>query len=185
MSLIDLVPAPWRAAGAVLLAAALVGGAAWYRQHLVEEGRSFERQQHELADAKRARAADAALAAANAEIALNQTALDIALDGLNKLAEELHAQEKSTVALQSDLAAGRKRLSVAATCPGSHPAQADQGGAAAGLDSQPAVAAELDPQAASRVVELTGTGDSAIVRLNACITAYDAVERATSAGDVH
>jgi hypothetical protein len=178
MSLTDLVPLHWKVAGAVVLGVALLAGAAWYRQHLVEEGRAHERQLHELADERAARAAAAALASANEKVAAKQAVLDAALNSIAEREGELHAQENRTAALRSDLVTGRKRLPVAAACPGSHPAAADQGGAAAGLDPQPAAAAELDPQAAGRVVELTGTGDNAIVRLNACIAAYDAVEKA-------
>jgi hypothetical protein len=46
------------------------------------------------------------------------------------------------------------------------------------MDSGAAVTAELDPAVAAGLARLTGEGDAAIVRLNACIAAYDAVIRA-------
>ena len=46
------------------------------------------------------------------------------------------------------------------------------------MDTGTAVAAELDPAVAAGLARLTGEGDAAIVRLNACIAAYDAVIRA-------
>jgi hypothetical protein len=99
-----------------------------------------------------------------------------------KLQSELTHEQANSAALQSDLAAGRRRLSVAisGTC---HPAQTEQaaGATVAGVDSGAAATADLDPEAAASVAGLTSEGDAAIIRLNACVAAYDAVKAAADA----
>jgi hypothetical protein len=178
--LAGLIPPEARWIAAAGAAAAVIGGLLAYQHHLVEQGRAQADARHALADAARERAAYKAVALANSQVAERQAALDAALAALADRERDLHEQQRHNAAVQSDLAAGRVRLPVAAICPGSHPAVQGEGGAAAGLDPQPAAAAELDPQAAGRLVELTGTGDDAIVRLNACIVAYDAAAKAVN-----
>jgi hypothetical protein len=178
MKLSDLVPPAWRALAGGLVAMAVMGALLGYRLQLIDMGRKEEAARHAQADAERARVASAALTAANAKVADRQAALDAALLQLADRGKELYDQQTRVAALQSALAAGRVRLPVAATCPGGRPAGTGQDPAAAGLDPQPAPAAELDPAAAGRLVQLTGTGDDAIIRLNACIAAYDAAAKA-------
>jgi hypothetical protein len=178
--LAGLIPQQFKLLAAAGAAAALVGALAWYQHHLVEEGRIEANAKHALADAARERAEYEAVKLANSQVASRQAALDAALAALADRERDLHEQQRHNAALQSDLAAGRVRLPVAVTLAGGHPAGQGEGGAAAGLDPQPEAGAELDPQAAGRVVELTGTGDAAIVRLNACIVAYDAAAKAVN-----
>lgn len=180
MNLTDLVPLPYRLAAGALLVAMAIGAALAYRAHLVDEGRDAADAHHAQLDAVREKAASGALAAANLTIAAKQAALDAATAALADRERDLHEQQTRATALQSDLAAGRVRLPVAARCAGGGAAGKGQIVSAAGLDPQPAIAAELDPQAAVRLSQLTGTGDDAIVRLNACIVAYDAAVKAVN-----
>jgi prophage endopeptidase len=68
--------------------------------------------------------------------------------------------------LRADIESGRQRLSVAARCPsgGQMPGAADDTGRA---DAQ--ARADIDPEAAARIVAITDDGDAAIRQLNALI----------------
>lgn len=74
--------------------------------------------------------------------------------------QELAHAQRTNADLRADVAAGRRRLSVAARCP----VQSTTG--ATGLDNAQA-RAELDPAAAERVIRITNDGDDAIRALSA------------------
>lgn len=172
---------PYWAAVAILCVAS-AGAALWYRGHLIDTGIAMESAHRDQIDVERDRQARAELDNANARVRNAQANLDGAMNSLAKLQTELTHEQANSTALQSDLAAGRRRMSVAISgaC---RPAQAEQvaGSAAANLDPGAAATAELDPAAAAGLARLTGEGDAAIVRLNACIAAYDAVAKAVEA----
>lgn len=158
----------------VLGAAGLLG----YRDHLINLGVSREAARRDVLEAERTRQAQAALRLANAQVKAAQERLDAAIADLGKLRTELsHVQTQGT-ALQSDLAAGRRRLPVLVRAHAADPAGPVDAAGAAGVDTGAAATAELDPAVAAGLARLTGEGDAAIVRLNACIAAYDAVIRA-------
>ncbi|WP_198116943.1 lysis system i-spanin subunit Rz [Massilia rhizosphaerae] len=171
-----------RWAAIAVLCAISAGAALAYRAHLIDTGIAIESARRDKIDTERDRQAKAELAEANARVRNAQAELDGAIATVAKLQTELTHEQANSAALQSDLAAGRRRLSVAIT--GScRPAQAEQaaGAAAAGVDPGTAATADLDPAAAASLAGLTAEGDSAIVRLNACIAAYDAVKTASDA----
>lgn len=162
------------------LCAAAAGGALWYRAHLVHLGVAQESTRRDAIDRQRDAQAKAELAVLNARIAAQQAELDQAIAHVNQLKSDLDHEQANSTALQADLAAGRRRMSVAitGTC---HPAQAEQGASPATADVDPGAkaTADLDPEAAAGLTRLVGEGDSAIIRLNACIQAYDAVKAAS------
>ena len=160
----------------------LSGGAAlWYRGHLIAAGITLESARRDKIDVERDRQARAALADANARVRNAQANLDGAMNGLAKLQTELTHEQANSAALQSDLTAGRRRLSVAiaGTC---RPAQTEQvaGAAAAGVDpgSEPATAT-LDGRVASDLEWARSTRNEALTALQACAAAYDAVKDAS------
>jgi hypothetical protein len=171
----------WVAITALCILAA--AGALAYRAHLINLGISIEAVRRDAIDAETARQARAALAEINGRIATAQAQLAVALERVSKLKSDLDNEKATSTALQSDLAAGRRRLSVAitGTC---RPAQAEhaEGAAAAGLDpgGEPATA-DLDPRAASDLEWARSTRNEAIVAAQACIAAYDAVSAAAGA----
>ena len=169
------IPA-WIAAVALCLLGA--AGLLAYRDHLVGVGIRQEAARRDLIEAERTRRAQDALRLANARVQAAQERLDAAMADLGKLQQELsHVQTQGT-ALQSDLAAGRRRLPVLVHARAADPAGPVDATRPPGVDTGAAAAAELDPAVAAGLARLTGEGDGAIVRLNACIAAYDAVIRA-------
>lgn len=169
----------WRAWAVALVACVLgTAGLVAYRDHLVSLGARREAMRRDVLDVERARLAQDALHEANARVKAAQDRLDTAMADLDKLHTELtHVQTQGT-ALQSDLAGGRRRLPVLVRARSPDPARPVDAAGAAGLDTGTAAAAELDPAVAAGLAGLAGEGDAAIVRLNACIAAYDAVIRA-------
>jgi hypothetical protein len=158
----------------VLGAAGLLG----YRDHLIHLGVSREAARRDVLEAERTRQAQAALRLANAQVKAAQERLDAAIADLGKLQTELSHVHTQGAALQSDLAAGRRRLPVLVRARAADPAGPVDAAGAAGVDTRAAATAELDPAVAAGLARLTGEGDAAIIRLNACIAAYDAVIRA-------
>lgn len=171
----------WAAAGGlcVVLAAGLLG----YRAHLIELGVKQEAARRDVIQAERDHESQEALRQANARVALAQTRLDATLADLDKLQTELSHVKTDALALQSDLAAGRRRLPVMVQPTTADTTRTVDGTCAARLDPGAAVAAELEPAVAAGLAGLAAEGDAAIVRLNACIAAYDAVKRAADETD--
>jgi len=169
----------------VLLAAALVAGAAQYRAHVFGLGVAQESARRDGIDADRDRQARAALADANARVLNAQANLDGAMASLSKLQSELSHEKANSAALQSDLAAGRRRLSVAIVGAGACRAAAaepGEGAVAAGLDQGSGRATvDLDGRAAADLEWMRQTRDEAITGLRACVAAYDAVRAAVDA----
>jgi hypothetical protein len=159
----------------------LAGATLWYRSHLIDTGIAIESVRRDKIDVERDRQARAALADANARVRNAQANLDAAMSSLAKLQTELTHEQANSAALQSDLAAGRRRLSVAitGTC---RPAQTEQvaGAAAAGVGqgSEPATAT-LDGRVASDLEWARSTRNEALIALQACAAAYDAVKDAS------
>lgn len=169
----------WVAIGVLCLAAA--GAALAYRAYLVDQGVALEAARRDGIDADRDRQAKEALSKANARTAAVQAKLDVALDKINSQEKEISDAQTRSAALQSDLAAGRRRLSVAITgacrvAPDGH----GQSAPAAELDSASGTAtASLDGRAAADLEWMRQTRDDAIVGLQACAAAYDAVKAAS------
>lgn len=169
------VPAWVATVGLFVLGAA---GSLAYRDHLIGLGVRQEAARRDVLEAERTRQAQEALRLANARVQAAQGRLDAAMADLGKLQQELSHVQNQGAALQSDFAAGRRRLPVLVHARTADPAGPVDAARPPGLDTGTAVAAELDPAVAAGLARLAGEGDAAIVRLNACIAAYDAVIRA-------
>jgi hypothetical protein len=169
----------WVAIGALCVAAA--GAALTYRAHLINQGVAIEAARRDQVDEDRDKQAKAALSQANARTAAIQVKLDVALAKITVQGKEISDAQNRSAALQSDLAAGRRRLSVAiASACRAASAEPGEGAAAAGLDSGGGPAtATLDGRAAADLEWLRQTRNDAIAGLQACITAYGEVKAAS------
>jgi hypothetical protein len=171
----------WVAIAALCIVSA--GAALAYRAHLIDSGIAIEAARRDKIDVERDRQARAELDDANARVRNAQANLDGALNSLAQLQTELTHEQANSAALQSDLASGRRRLSVAITgaC---RPAQAEQvaGATVAGVDpgGEPATAT-LDGRVASDLEWARSTRNEAITALQACTASYDAVKAANDA----
>lgn len=166
----------------LVLCAAAAAGALAYRAHLIGAGIAMEGARRDAIDHQRDAQAKAELDRVNALVRAAQAALDDALAHLAKLQSELSHEKERSTALQSDLAAGRRRMSVAvaSACPAAA-AEQGEGAAAAGVDPGGPVRVDLDGRAAADLEWLRQTRDGAITGLQACIVAYDAVKTAADA----
>jgi hypothetical protein len=171
----------WVAIAALCVLSA--GAAVAYRSHLINSGVAMEASRRDAIDKQRDADAKAELADLNARLASAQSALEHALAHLNQLKSDLDNEKAASAALQSDLAAGRRRLSVAisGTC---HPAPSEQAAGSTATDvdqgGEPATAT-LDGRAASDLEWTRSSRNEVIVALQACTAAYDAVKTAADA----
>jgi hypothetical protein len=154
-----------------------------YRAHLIEVGVAQESARRDAIDAENDRRAKAQLAQLNARVTAAQNKLDATLTDLSHLRTELSHEQAKSAALQSDLAAGRRRMSVAVTgtCTPAHSGQGE-GAGPAGLDPPGGGSTvDLQPRVASDLEWLRQTRDDALTGLRACIAAYGAVKTAADA----
>lgn len=169
----------WAAIAALCVVVA--GAALLYRTHLVNLGVAQESTRRDQVDRVRDVFARTERDRLNGVIATKQAALDAALAKIDQQEKEITDAQARSTSLQSDLAAGRRRMSVAVTgtChadPDGH----DQGTPAAGLDSASGTAtASLDGRVAADLEWMRQTRSDAIAGLQACIGIYDAVKAAS------
>lgn len=79
--------------------------------------------------------------------------------------EEIERAKIELDKLRNDIAVGNRRLSVVARCPAAPVVPEDSGSPGVGNDT---TRAELDPEAANRIIAITTDGDTAIRQLSAC-----------------
>lgn len=174
MSLILPRYAPALAAAIALLIGLFVAG-----HNIYDRGVAHESARRDVIEAQAERATQARLAELNKQVLVAQANLDHANGVILAKQKEIDHEKAASADLQSDLAAGRRRLSVAITgaC---HPAAAStpQGAAAGAVDPAGAVTADLDGRAAADLEWLRQTRNDALTGLSACITSYDAVRAA-------
>jgi multidrug resistance efflux pump len=169
---------------AIMVLCLLSAGAVhWYRGHLIDTGIAIEAARRVKIDVERDRQARVALDDANARVRNAQANLDGAMNSLAKLQTELTHEKANSAALQSDLASGRRRLSVAisGSC---RPAQAEQAAGSGATDVDPRgepATATLDGRVASDLEWARSTRNEAITALEACVASYDAVKTAHDA----
>jgi Sec-independent protein translocase protein TatA len=166
----------------ILLVAALIGGAAQYRAHVFTLGIAQEKTRRDTIDVERDRQSRAELAEVNARLAAKQAELTQAIEHVAKLKSDIDHEKANSAALQSDLAAGRRRLSVAiaGAC---RPAQAGnaEGAAVAGLDpAGESATTDLLPRTAGDLEWTRSTRNEAILAARACVSAYDSVSKAAN-----
>lgn len=170
--------ATWSAIALLCIGAA--GAALAYRSHLVRQGIAIEAARRDGVDASNARRAHDALQEANARTKAVQAHLDASMAALSASKEELSDERTTSAALQSELAAGRRRLSVLARARADDPAAHGDGARVAGMDQGTALVADLDGRVAGDLEWARQTRNEAVARLDACIAAYDAVRNATN-----
>lgn len=166
------------AAGAAL-ALGLWAGVAWHDRVVFNRGvaqESARRDQIELANEAKAMAERNRI---NVKLAATQAELNIAIANLSQLQTELDHEKQVSSQRQADLLAGRERLRVLVRATSqADPAGHAQGAPAAAVDSGTEVIADLAGTTASAIDQLRTEHNEAVVRLNACIQAYDAVQAA-------
>lgn len=172
-------PIAVKALAAVALIAGLVIGYIAWHHYVFQQGVEQEKGRRDRIDAKNAALAQTVLAAANERVRLAQAKVAEVMQKLSDKQKELSDAKAVSSALQSDLLASRKRLSVLVTTRSNGAAEQAPGSATAGVDQGAEVTAELNPEVAAGLVELVSEGDQAIARLGACISAYEAVEHAS------
>jgi TRAP-type C4-dicarboxylate transport system permease small subunit len=166
------------------LCVTVAGGLMAWGSHRHAQGVAQEKARRDLIDAANDARAKIALAQLNGQVLAARMLLAQAQQRVGELQQEKDNVQTANAALQSDLAAGRQRLRVALAATGqAAPSGPGADPAARGLDTQPGATADLEPEAARRTAELTGEGDSAIIRLNACIVAFDAAKSAVDAAN--
>ncbi|MCM1129470.1 MAG: lysis protein [Alistipes senegalensis] len=107
-----------------------------------------------------------AIQASSEEARKKEKALQEKIDNLNAAyREERDHAQKYINSLRADIAAGRLRLSVPTSCPGTR-----AGSGAEHTETR----AELDPETADALVAIAAEGDEAIRELNLCVDAYGA-----------
>lgn len=172
-----------RWAAIAVLCGVVAGALLLYREHLVDLGVAQESVRRDQVDRDRDVQAKAERDRLNGIIATKQAALDAALAIITNQGREISDAQNRSAALQSDLAAGRRRLSVAiaGTCRAAS-AGPDQSAGAAGMGAADGPAtASLDGRAAADLEWMRQTRDDAIAGVRACIQAYDAVATAFNA----
>ncbi len=145
---------------------------------LINQGVAQESARRDKIDEARKAASDKALAASNGRVRVAEQQL--AESSLKTARQETELQHVKTdnQLMQSSLIARDKRLRVLIA---SSDSTGDSESASAGqVGKRAKVTAELDGAVAANLVSLIGIGDQAIIRLNACIDAYDAVEKAVN-----
>ncbi len=145
---------------------------------LINQGVAQESARRDKIDEARKAASDKALAAANGRVRVAEQQL--AESSIKTARQEMELQHVKTdnQLMQSSLIARDKRLRVLIAS--SDSAGNSQNPSAGQVGKGTSTTAELDGAVAANLVSLIGIGDQAIIRLNACIDAYDAVEKAVN-----
>lgn len=164
--------------GAALLFAAIAGAGLAYHHHVYAQGEAAADARAAAREKANSDRADAELVKLNTRLAEKQTELRAAIADLVRLQKENDYEKSNSLALQSDLAAGRKRLSVLVRQRPADPAKPPDGSAIAAVGGGAAVSADLAERPAASLEWLRSTREEAINRLDACIAAYSAVEKA-------
>lgn len=161
--------------------AAITGGSVGIHHHIFQQGVTQEKDRRDKIDAANTIKAQTILVAENEKVrALQAQIAAVQIDLSTKQMELQNARNKSA-ALESDLRAGTKRMSVLIARNKADPAGCATSSGASNLDQGTEVTAELDGTVAANLVGIAAEGDSAITRMNACIVAYDAVKAASDA----
>jgi len=182
-----MTPRAW-AALLVLLALALIAGlgAGGYVGYRYADGQGAIRtakvagelaaERQGRAQEKLAHARDLAAEVAKVDAIEQQWIKDLG-DVAEFHKEKMDEKDAKIKSLTADVLAGAVRLSVAvkAARPAACGDAASEGAAAAGGDQE--TRAELVPQVAYDLIGIAADGDAAVLDLNACIDAYQAIER--------
>lgn len=163
-------------AGIALVVLVIVAYNKW-SGHYFDAGVKEESDRRDKIDLQKEMAANAALRVENAKTRAAERKLSEALATISNQQTELQHVKTDNQLMQSSLIARDKRLSVLLARPDNSAGQ-DHSPAVAIVDQGTQATAELDGTVAANLVALVGAGDEAIVRLNACVDAYDSVATA-------
>lgn len=164
--------------GAALLFAAIAGAGLAYHHYVYAQGEAAADARAAAREKANSDRADAELKVINARLAEKQIELRAAIADLERLQKENDYEKSNSLALQSDLAAGRKRLSVLVRQRPADPAKPSDSAAVADVGIGATFSADLSERSAASLEWLRSTREEAINRLDACVAAYEAVEKA-------
>lgn len=164
----------------LVLAAALASGAVAYHHHVYKQGEDAANARATAREKANSDLADAELKKINAKLAQKQIELTAAIADLARLQKENDDEKINSAALQSDLLAGRKRLSVLVRQRPADPTQPPDNSCPAQVDSGATVSADLAERPAAAIEWLRSTREEAINRLDACVAAYDSSRKAVN-----
>lgn len=181
MKIPDVIPISWKIGTAVALCGVLWAGYAYWHHEVYQDGYDVAEALYKKREAKATSDALTEKGKLDSAVNLKQAELDSALSKLSSKEKEYRDEQIKSSAYQRDLAAGNKRLRVLTTANSNCSAGQASGRPSANVDSLPEISTELEPKIASNLVGLTDIGDQAITRLNACISAYQALETAVNA----
>lgn len=175
------IPA-WAAkiAAYALIVTIIVASALAYRSSLIQDGVQIEKDRRDKIDAANTLKAQTELAFLNGELRAKQAALDKAILDLNQKKTELQNEQVESANYQRRLATGTERMSVLVRERRIAQAGSAPSATIGGLDSDTYVIEDLSERSAIAIERLRANENAAIDRLNACITAYDAVVAASN-----
>jgi hypothetical protein len=168
-------------AALIALAAALIGGAAWYHHHVFEQGVAQESLRRDKIEGENSARADKERDALNVKIATAQKELDAARVTLAALKEDYVNAQAISSDRQRRLRDATDRMSILARPRPSDPNGPPQGGPAGPVDTGASVEVDIDPGVSSWLEGLRAEHNAAVERLQACIVKYDAVKTAADA----
>jgi predicted nucleic acid-binding Zn-ribbon protein len=174
-------PIAIKAIAGLLLAVALIGGYKTWEHHIFEQGVAQEKARRDKIDADNTIKAQDELAALNAKVRQAQSELASARDRLASLETELQHEKDTSADYQRRLAAGTERMRVLTIQRKAADTGPAAGTAPAAVDPGAEVVADLAPSAGAAIERLRLNENSAVIRLEACINAYDAVKAAADA----
>jgi hypothetical protein len=183
MTPLSLLPPPWKIGTALVLAAALVAGAASYHHHVFAQGEAHDKARSDAVIAANTLAVTKELLAINGRVRVAQAELAKAQEDLQRLQQENDREKAISSDRQRRLLAGDERMSVLTRARPSDPAQAGPaaGAAASTVDPGAGVVYDLDPAVAAGLEGIRAGHNDAVNRLGACILAYDKVKTAADA----
>lgn len=158
----------------------LAGGAVLYHHHVYKQGEDAADARAAVREKANSDRAKAALAELNEKLAKKQADLDTVVADLARTGWELSNEKRDSAALQSDLLAGRKRLSVLVRQRPADPAKPPDAACPAQVDSGATFSADLAERPAASLEWLRSTREEAIDRLDACTKLYDAARKAVN-----
>lgn len=166
----------------LLLFSAVTAGLAGLHHHVFGQGVAQEKARRDKIDAANTIAAQTELAGLNAKLRSAQSDLTKAIESLSVNQMELSNEKSISAARQSALLSGaaRERVLVRARSERVVGETGSVGSAAVAAVGQGASDEEdLDPGVAAGLERLRANENSAVDRLNACVSAYDAVRAAS------
>lgn len=167
----------------LILAAGVAASALWYRADLIEQGVAKDKARSDAVIAAADHAAEVAVAGKNGQIRVLQAKLDATAVDNERIKGELDHEKTISTQRQLNLLAGRDRLRIL-THPAASPAVGNEPPGCvtpAGMGSTAGVVADIDGTAAAWIDGVRTERNAVILRLAACVAAYDSVRESVNA----